>query len=138
MTRMRAGSEASRQNTDAPHSASLPKLLFCTDGPVEPQARELLERMIQAMGLKREDVAIAAAGSAEPLPRVVVALGESATRKLLQSEAGLSEVRGKFQPFRGAKLMPTFDLSFLLQKPEAKKDTWADLKAVARELGISL
>lgn len=107
------------------------RLVFVTDASPETrdlQAQQLLDRMIDAMGVPRQDLVIL---SAEELERQVDAL-----QPLIIVKLGPS--RGPFQNYRGAKLIPTYDPAHLLRHPEHKKEAWADLKSVARELGISL
>jgi len=46
----------------------------------------------------------------------------------------MSALRGRFQEYRGVRVMPTFHPAFLLRRPERKRDTWNDLKLVIAEL----
>ncbi|MBI3543457.1 MAG: uracil-DNA glycosylase [Deltaproteobacteria bacterium] len=146
------------------------ELMFVGEGPGEQEdaqgrpfvgkAGQLLDKIIEAMGLKRSEVYIAnvvkcrppgnrtpepdEAGACEPFlfrqldaikPKIVVALGGTALKALLHSEdARITRMRGKFTDYRGAKLMPTFHPSFLLRNPDAKKDVWEDMKKVMAEL----
>ena len=48
-------------------------------------------------------------------PRVVVTLGNFATRALLESSEGISSLRGKSYPFRGGSLIPTYHPSYALR-----------------------
>ncbi len=149
------------------------KLVFVGEGPGEQEdlqgrpfvgeAGQLLDKMIQAMGLSREEVYIANVvkcrppGNRDPepdeieacsfylyrqldliRPQVIVALGKFAARTLLQTDTRISELRGKFHSYRGTKLMPTFHPAYLLRNPESKREAWADLQLVARELGIEI
>ncbi|WP_339138231.1 MAG: uracil-DNA glycosylase [Candidatus Electrothrix sp. GW3-4] len=75
-------------------------------------------------------------------PRLICALGDTATRALLRTKAPLVRLRGRFHPYRslqgdGAKIMPTFHPRLLLQYPEMKQATWKDLQAVQRMLQAS-
>ncbi len=136
-----------------------------TDGrPFVGKAGQLLDRMIQAMGLQREQVYICNVvkchppGNRDPevdeidacapfltrqldiiRPKVVVALGKFAAQTLLQTETPIAKLRGSFYPYRnGAKLMPTLHPNYLLQNPESKREVWEDLQKVASELGLSI
>ncbi|MEO5969142.1 MAG: uracil-DNA glycosylase [Bdellovibrionia bacterium] len=132
--------------------------------PFVGEAGQLLDRMIAAMGLKREQVYIASIVKCRPeypnpeavetqkygpfmashlakmRPKVIVALGKFAAQTLLQSDDQISTLRGKFYPYgetlSNIQVMPTFDPSYLLQNPASKRETWADLQQVAKVLGI--
>ncbi len=113
---------------------------------------QLLGKMIEAMGLRREDVYIvsiendAATSCAAELsrqiqsvqPKIVVALGDFAARVLLQTDQSFTELRGGLKRYATLSVMPTFHPSHLLKTPEAKREAWADLLVVARELGITV
>jgi DNA polymerase len=149
------------------------ELVFVGEGPGEQEdlqgrpfvgkAGQLLDRMIQAMGLQREQVYICNVVKCRPPgnrnpepdeieacgqflarqldvihPKVVVALGKFAAQTLLQTEAPISKLRGHFHSYRGAKLMPTFHPAYLLRNPDSKREAWADLQQVAAELGIEV
>jgi DNA polymerase len=149
------------------------ELVFVGEGPGEQEdiqgrpfvgkAGQLLDRMIQAMGLQREQVYICNVVKCRPpgnrnpepdeieacgqflerqlnviQPKIVVALGKFAAQTLLQTESPISKLRGNFFPYRGAKLMPTFHPAYLLRNPDSKREAWADLQQVARELGIAI
>ena len=129
-----------------------------SDGPEEDiqgrpfagKSGQLLGKMIEAMGLRREDVYIVsiekdeAASCSQGLsaqiqsvqPKVVVALGEFAAQVLLQTSQSIQELRGTLKRYSSLAVMPTFHPSHLLKAPEAKRDAWTDLLVVARELGI--
>lgn len=129
--------------------------------PFIGRAGQLLEKMIEAMGLKRDQVFICNVVKCRPpgnrnpepdeiaacspflhrqldtiRPKVVVALGKFAAQTLLQTETPISKLRGQFHEFRGAKLMPTFHPAYLLRNPPSKREAWEDLKTVAKELGL--
>ena len=111
--------------------------------------------MIEAMGMKREDVIIGNVNRCRPpgnrqptleeaaicrpflfreiaaiQPEVIVVMGNTALRNLLEEREGISRVRGKFRDFRGIKVMPTFHPAYLLRDPSKKRETWEDLKKV--------
>ena len=127
--------------------------------PFVGPAGELLDKMIDAMGWTREAVYIANTvkcrppGNRDPeadelaackpfldaqldsvAPRIIVALGRPAAQQLLDTNAPISKLRGKFHDRRGVLVMPTFHPAYLLRSPERKRDTWDDLKLVMAEL----
>ena len=63
-------------------------------------------------------------------PEVIVVLGNTAMRNLLEIKQGITRVRGQFQDYQGVKVMPTFHPAYLLRDPSKKKETWEDLKKV--------
>jgi len=134
-----------------------------TGRPFVGKAGQLLEKMVQAMGLSREQVFICNVikcrppNNRDPLeeeinacesylfrqldviqPKVIVALGKFAAQTLLKTDQRISQLRGKSFSYRGTQLIPTFHPSFLLRNPSAKKEVWADLQKVAVELGIEI
>jgi len=127
--------------------------------PFVGRAGQLLTKMIEAMGMKREEVIIGNVnrcrppGNRQPTleeaaicrpflfreiatinPDVIVVMGNTALRNLLEAREGITRVRGKFQDFRGIKVMPTFHPAYLLRDPSKKRETWADLKMVMEYL----
>jgi DNA polymerase len=147
------------------------EIMFVGEGPGEQEdlqgrpfvgrAGQLLDKIIEAMGLKRGDVYIANVVKCRPpgnrvpepdevaacepylfrqietvAPKIVVALGGTALKALLHDEdVKITKARGHFLAWRGVKLMPTFHPSFLLRNPPAKKEVWEDMKKVLAELG---
>ena len=69
-------------------------------------------------------------------PKVIVALGSYACKILLQTKTPMAELRGNWGEYNGIKLMPTFHPAYLLRSPSKKKETWADLQEVMREMGL--
>jgi uracil-DNA glycosylase family 4 len=147
------------------------QLIFVGEGPGEQEdiigrpfvgkAGQLLEKMIEAMGLTREQVYVANIVKCRPpgdrspesdeiatcgkfierqidaiRPKVIVALGNLAAQTLLKIDADFLKMRGSFRDYRGAKLMPTFHPADLLRNPEGKRDAWEDLKQVKTELSL--
>ena len=131
--------------------------------PFVGRAGQLLTDIIEAMGLKREDVYIANILKCRPpenrnplpeeiascspylleqieliKPKVICALGKFAAQTLLNTETPISVLRGKFHDYRGIKLMPTYHPAYLLRNPGAKKEVWKDMKVIAEELGIEI
>ena len=129
--------------------------------PFVGKAGQLLNNMITAMGLKREDVYIAnvvkcrppgnrtpepvEANTCSPFlfrqidvvrPQVLVALGATAATYLLGQRQPLAGLRGRVHAFRGMQLIVTYHPAFLLRDPRQKKEAWADLQIAMRELGL--
>jgi uracil-DNA glycosylase len=146
------------------------ELMFVGEGPGadedlqgEPfvgRAGQLLTKMIDAMGFRREDVYIANVvkcrppgnrnpepdemESCEPFlrrqiaavrPKVIVALGRIAVQTLLRDTTPISKLRGRWFTYEGVRLMPTFHPAYLLRSPDEKKKAWEDLQVVMKELG---
>ena len=63
-------------------------------------------------------------------PQVIVVLGNTAMKNLLDTKEGITRVRGRFQDFKGIKVMPTFHPAYLLRDPSKKRESWDDLKKV--------
>jgi len=129
--------------------------------PFVGRAGQLLNNMIKAMGLSREEVYIANIIKCRPPgnrtperdecetcspflmrqiqvigPKAIVALGAVAAKTLLAINAPMSELRGRWYDFRGTKLAVTYHPAFLLRDPRQKKETWKDLQMVMKELGL--
>jgi uracil-DNA glycosylase len=127
--------------------------------PFVGRAGQLLTRIIEAIGMKRQDVYIANVIKCRPpnnrnpeadeiahcepylirqialvQPRLIVALGTFAAQTLLQTKLPISQLRGRFHTYQGVKLMPTFHPAFLLRNPERKRAVWEDMQMVQREL----
>ena len=67
-------------------------------------------------------------------PEVIVVLGNTAMKNLLDTKIGITRLRGEFQDFKGIKVMPTFHPAFLLRDPSKKREVWEDLKKVREYL----
>lgn len=131
--------------------------------PFVGRAGKLLTQMIEAMGLQRKEVYICNVVKCRPPenrtpepdevaacspyllrqidainPKVVVCLGASAAKTLLNTTRGISSFRGEWLEWRGRKLMATFHPAYLLRNPPAKADVWKDLQKVMAELGLQL
>jgi DNA polymerase len=123
--------------------------------PFVGRAGQLLTKIIEAIGLSRDQVYIAnvikcrppenrnpepdEVETCEPFlfqqidsirPKVIVALGTFAAKALLKTQDPISRLRGRTFDYRGAKLIPTFHPAFLLRSPERKRDVWEDMKKV--------
>ena len=147
------------------------RLMFVGEGPGADEdaqglpfvgkAGQLLNNMITAMGLKREEVYIANIVKCRPpgnrtpefaeastcsqfllkqvdivRPKVIVALGATAATYLLGVRQSLSSLRGRWHSTRGAKLAVTYHPAFLLRDPRQKGEAWKDLQMVMAELGL--
>jgi uracil-DNA glycosylase len=123
--------------------------------PFVGRAGQLLTKIIEAIGLKREEVLIGNVNRCRPpqnrapmpdeaatckpylereiavaQPDVIVVLGNTAMRNLLDTREGITRARGRFHDYKGIKVMPTFHPAYLLRDPSKKRETWEDLKKV--------
>jgi uracil-DNA glycosylase len=128
--------------------------------PFVGKAGQLLDRMIVAMGYQRDDVYVCNIVKCRPpsnrkpepdemgkcmpylreqldlvAPKVIVALGATAVEGLLGVGGGITRLRGQWKVYRAIPVMPTFHPAYLLRTPEAKREVWADLQAVMKQLG---
>jgi uracil-DNA glycosylase family 4 len=149
------------------------RLMFVGEGPGQDEdeqgepfvgkAGQLLNRIIQAIGLEREDVYIANVVKSRPpgnrnpepdeiatclpflerqiesvRPAVLVTLGNVPTKALLGTETGIMKLRGSWRQWRGIPLMPTFHPAYLLRNPEDKRLVWEDMLQVAERYNREL
>jgi uracil-DNA glycosylase family 4 len=63
-------------------------------------------------------------------PEVILSLGNTPTRALLETKKPISELRGKFFDLEGRKLIPTFNPAYLLRDASKKREVWEDMKMV--------
>jgi uracil-DNA glycosylase len=123
--------------------------------PFVGRAGQLLNKIIEAIGMTRSEVAIGNINRCRPpgnraptlpeahtcrpfllreiaviKPKVIVVLGNTALHNLLDTKVGITKVRGKFQDYFGVKVMPTFHPAYLLRDPHKKRETWEDMKMV--------
>ncbi len=131
--------------------------------PFVGKAGQLLDRMIEAMGLTRDEVYVCNVVKCRPpdnrkpepdemaacmpylneqldlvAPRVIVALGATAVQGLFGTTEGITRLRGKWKTYRGQiDVMPTFHPAYLLRNPAAKREVWEDLQDVLRRIGRS-
>ena len=68
-------------------------------------------------------------------PKVLITMGNAATKTLLETETGITRMRGKWVEYRGIPVMPTFHPAALLRNPAQKREVWADMLAVKAKLG---
>ena len=147
------------------------RLMFVGEAPGEDEdlkgepfvgkAGQLLTKMIEAMGLRREDVYICNTvkcrppnnrnpepdelAACEPFlkgqlasvkPEVIVTLGKFAAQALLREQMPITRLRGQWREYEGIPVMPTFHPAYLLRSPGEKGKVWDDLKQVMKKLGL--
>ena len=130
--------------------------------PFVGAAGQLLTKIIEAIGLKRQEVYIANVIKCRPpgnrnpepdevercegflfrqidivKPAVIVALGKFAAQSLLRTSDPITRLRGREYPYRDAILMPTYHPAYLLRNPSAKREVWEDMKRVRAILAAS-
>lgn len=123
--------------------------------PFVGRAGQLLTKIIEAIGFKREEVFIGNINRCRPpmnraplpnetaeckpfllreiavvRPKVIVVLGNTAMKNLLDTKEGITKIRGIFQDYYGVKVMPTFHPAYLLRDPSKKREVWDDMKKV--------
>lgn len=148
------------------------RLMFVGEGPGRDEdlqgepfvgaAGQLLDKMIEAMGLTRAQVYIANIVKCRPprnrdpepdevmacepflkaqigaiRPEVIVALGRYAAQTLLGDATAISRLRGRWRDYEGIALMPTFHPAYLLRNPGDKRAVWEDLKQVIKRMGLT-
>ena len=67
-------------------------------------------------------------------PRIIVAMGEIATRVLTGEKEEFSRLRGRWFRYQEMDVMPTFDPAYLLLHPHEKREAWNDLKEVLQRM----
>jgi DNA polymerase len=123
--------------------------------PFVGAAGQLLTKIIEAIGMKREEVYIVNTVRCRPPenrnpeedeiaacrpfleeqirlinPRAIVTLGSFAAQAILETDEPISKVRGRWHLVHGARVMPTFHPAFLLRSPKHKRDVWEDMQQV--------
>jgi uracil-DNA glycosylase family 4 len=131
--------------------------------PFVGRAGQLLNKIMEASQLKREDVYICnilrcrppgnrnpqpqeAANCREYLdaqirivsPQYIICLGTVAAQNLLNETRAVGKLRGQFFEHNGARVMCTYHPSYLLRNPSAKKQVWDDMKFFMKDLGVEL
>ncbi|HEY9233178.1 MAG TPA: uracil-DNA glycosylase [Blastocatellia bacterium] len=126
-----------------------------TGRPFVGRAGQLLDKIIAAIGLKREECYIANVVKCRPpgnrtperdevatceqflfrqlafiKPQVIVALGSPAFQCLLRTKETITRSRGEWRDWNGVKVMPTFHPAYLLRSPDKKREAWEDMKKV--------
>jgi uracil-DNA glycosylase len=129
--------------------------------PFVGAAGQLLDKILVASGLKRDEVYIMNSLKCRPpnnrtpsdseiencrpffesqletiQPDFIVCWGAIAVRAVLKSTESVGRLRGRFHNFRGAKVLVTYHPAYLLRNPDAKRLTWDDMKMLMREIGI--
>jgi uracil-DNA glycosylase family 4 len=124
------------------------------------KAGQLLTRIIEAIGMTRDEVFIANVIKCRPpqnrnpepdeilscqpfleqqidtiRPEIIVALGKFSGQWLLKTAEPISKIRGRLGEYRGVRVMPTYHPAYLLRNPSAKREVWEDMKAVRELLG---
>lgn len=127
--------------------------------PFVGEAGVLLTKIIEAMGIEREDVYICNILKCRPpqnrnplpgeisacidylysqiemvRPKVICGLGKFASQTLLKIETPISKLRGSWHEYRGIKFMPTYHPAYLLRNPRDKKLVWEDVKKIMEAL----
>jgi DNA polymerase len=129
--------------------------------PFVGAAGQLLTKIIQAMGLSRDEVYICnilkcrPPGNRNPLPdeidactpflnrqleaispECICALGKFAAQTLLKTQTPISRLRGRFFEYNGIRVMPTYHPAYLLRNPEGKRDVWNDVQKIMAILNL--
>src|SRR5438128_5480082 len=149
------------------------RLMFVGEAPGEDEdlqgypfvgkAGQLLTKMIEAMGLRREDVYICNTVKCRPpnnrnpepeellacepflkgqlgavKPEAIVTLGKFAAQALLREQTPITRLRGQWREYQGIPVMPTFHPAYLLRSPAEKSKVWEDLKQVMKRLRLPI
>lgn len=147
------------------------RLVFVGEGPGYEEDKQgkpfvgaagrLLNRILEAMHLSREDVYICNIVKCRPpnnrnpkpdeistcvpflkrqlraiKPEFICALGKFAAQTLLQTEEPISKLRGRFHVYQGIPVMPTYHPAYLLRNPGSKRDVWNDMQQLMKCLGL--
>ncbi|MCQ9207333.1 MAG: uracil-DNA glycosylase [Omnitrophica bacterium] len=125
--------------------------------PFVGRAGQLLTKIIESIGLKREDVYIANILKCRPpnnrnpypteilacegyllrqieliKPKLICTLGKFAAQALLRSTEPISRLRGRFFDYHGSRLIPTYHPAYLLRNPSDKYLVWEDMKKIRK------
>lgn len=128
--------------------------------PFVGRAGQLLNKIIEACGMKREEVYILnplkcrPPGNRTPAPdeiencrpfleaqldaiqpEFICCLGAVAVRTLLDMTSSLGKMRGRVWNYRGIKVVCTYHPAYLLRNPAAKRDVWEDMKFLMAQMG---
>jgi len=129
--------------------------------PFVGRAGQLLNAMIHAIGLKREEIYIANILKSRPpnnrdpnpeeqkactpyllrqialiKPKLILAVGRIAAQYLLKTEVAMGNLRGKEFTFGAEKtpLLVTYHPAYLLRSPREKRKAWQDMQLVTKTL----
>lgn len=130
--------------------------------PFVGEAGQLLDRIIAACGMKREEVYICNICKCRPpgnrlptaqeagncreylerqlelvRPKFICALGACAAQNLLGTTLAIGKLRGRFHEYQGIPVMCTYHPAFLLpgRSPHKKKEVWEDMKKLLERMG---
>ncbi len=131
--------------------------------PFVGRAGKLLNQIIEACGIRREEIYICnilkcrppgnrnpspeEAGNcrqfldgqiASVQPEYIVCWGSVAAKNLLDSTETIGRMRRQFFEYGGAKVLCTYHPSYLLRNPSAKKDVWEDMQLLFADMGVTL
>lgn len=131
--------------------------------PFVGRSGELLTKIIEAMGLTRDEVYICNVIKCRPpenrdpldseieqcepylikqldiiKPEMICTLGRFAAQTLLKTKTPITQLRGNFHLYNNIKLMPTFHPAAVLRNPNLKRDVWEDMKKVMAELNLPI
>ncbi len=67
-------------------------------------------------------------------PKVIVLLGSTAAKNILDPEIRITRERGKWTERKGVWIMPTYHPSALLRDPDKKREAWEDMKSLRGKL----
>jgi DNA polymerase len=67
-------------------------------------------------------------------PKLIISLGNTPTKALLNTKKAISQIRGEFYDYQGIKLMPTFNPAYILRDPSKKREVWEDMKLIKEHL----
>ncbi|HSW37998.1 MAG TPA: uracil-DNA glycosylase [Acidobacteriota bacterium] len=123
--------------------------------PFVGRAGQLLTKIIESIGIRREEVYIGnilkcrppgnrnpepdEIAACEPFlfrqiqavnPSVICALGAFGSQTLLQTTETIGRLRGRLLDYRGTKLMATFHPAYLLRNPIEKRKVWEDMSII--------
>ena len=164
---------ACRKNTVFGVGHPQPQLVFLGEGPGADEDRQgepfvgaagqLLNRIIEACKMKREDVYILNTVKCRPpgnrnpaddelsncwpyavrqleilQPQFICCLGSVAAKTLLQTRQSIGRMRGQFFKFRGSQVIVTYHPAYLLRNPNAKRQVWDDMKLLLTAMGKQL
>lgn len=130
--------------------------------PFVGRSGQLLTKIIEAMGLSRDEVFITNVVKSRPpgnrtptiqeretckkhilfkeieiiKPEIICTLGSPSTKALLGDEITISQVRGRFFEWKGYTVMPTYHPAYLLRNPVEKRTVWEDMKKIMEKLGL--
>ncbi len=121
--------------------------------PFVGRAGQLLNKILEAIGLKREEVYICNILKCRPpdnrdpdpgeieactphiwkqleliKPKIILCLGRVSAQVLMGTNEPLAKLRGKVHNYRGMKLMVTYHPAALLRNPHWKRPTWEDMQ----------